>query len=235
MPDDAAFVQVRQVVLGVPEVAPAAARAQAALGLAPGFADPLLEEIGMADECMVLGDGLGFLEYVAPTRADAGVQRWLDRGHGEPGGYALSVQVSDLAPHLARFDALGLKAVADVEAYGYRLLQLHPKAPGLLLELDEVPQRDAWFWDHTEKQHPTAPQVQSFTSLEITAADPDASARLWGELFGVPVEGTTIQLGTVATTFVAGERAMISGIGLSAVPALAGTSTVLDGVRFSFS
>jgi hypothetical protein len=228
-----AFTQVRQVVVGVPEVAPAAQRAQECLGLAPGFADPLLEEIGMADECMVLGDGRSFLEYVAPTRPDAGLQRWLDRGAGAPGGYALSVQVSSLAPYLPRLEALGIAVVADVEAYGYRLLQLHPKKVGLLLELDEVPDPDAWFWDSLEKQHPTDPQVDSFASLEITSPDPAAAAALWGELFDVPVSGSTVMLGSLPVTFVAGERAMISGIGLtrSAGARVETGSVGLDGVR----
>lgn len=229
----ASFVQVRQVVVGVPEVAPAAQRAQECLGLAPGFADPLLEEIGMADECMVLGDGRGFLEYVAPLRPDAGLQRWLDRGAGAPGGYALSVQVSSLAPYLPRLEALGVVVVADVEAYGYRLLQLHPKKVGLLLELDEVPDPDAWFWDSLPKEHPADPQVDSFASLEITSADPAASSALWAELFDVPVVDSTIVLGSLPITFVAGERAMISGIGLtrSAGARLDAGSVELDGVR----
>ena len=91
------FVQLRQAVIGVPEVAAASTQAQKELGLAPGFADPLLAEIGMDDESLVLGDHRSFLEFVAPMRPDTSIARWLDKGRG-PGGYALSVQVGDVEP-----------------------------------------------------------------------------------------------------------------------------------------
>ena len=49
---------------------------------------------------------------------------------------------------------LDLGVAADVEAYGYRIIQLRPKQMGLLLELDEVPDPDAWFWDSVDKRAP---------------------------------------------------------------------------------
>ena len=134
---------------------------------------------------------------------------------------------------------LDLGVAADVEAYGYRIIQLRPKQMGLLLELDEVPDPDAWFWDSVDKQHPSDPQVDSFTSLELTSPDPAAQAALWGALFDVPVSADcTILLGTLLTRFVEGPRSMLSGIGLarSADSRLApGSSLTLEGVRFDLT
>lgn len=232
------FVQVRQAVIGVPDVGPASTRVQQELGLAPGFADPLLAEIGMDDESLVLGDERSFLELVAPLRPDVSLARWLAKGGG-PGGYALSVQVGDAAPFLARMAKLGLDVAADVEAYGYRLLQLRPGQLGLLLELDEVPDPEAWFWDSVDKQYPTDPQVDHFTSLELMSPDPDGQAATWGALFDVPVSpDRTIELGRLTCSFVEGPRSMLSGIGLAraAGSKLApGSTLLLHGVRLDLT
>lgn len=224
------WAQIRQVVVGVPELAPATARAREAFGLAPGFDDPLLEQMGIVDDCMVLGDGLGFLEYVAPLRPDAGLARWLEKGGG-PGGFAFSIQVPALEPLLARMPALGIEASAVVEAYGYRLAQLRPKALGMLIELDEVPDREKWFWDGHAFERPASPLVESFASLEITSPDPAAQAGLWGALLDLPVAdgaggAPLLSVGSVDVTFVEGERSYLSGIGLTRpTPAPAGPHT----------
>ena len=232
------LMQLRQAVIGVSEVEPAAIQLRKELGLAKGFADPLLAEIGMDDESLVLGDHLSFLEFVAPMRDDVSLARWLAKGGG-PGRYALSIQVDDVEPYLARMAELGLGVAGDVVAYGYRLVQLLPKQIGLLLELDEVPDPKAWFWDSIDKEYPADPQVDSFTSLELTSPDPAAQSAVWGALFDVPVSADhTIHLGDLPVSFVEGPRAMMSGIGLarSADSRLAaGSSLTLDGVRFDIS
>ena len=234
------FVQLRQAVLGVQDVGESTALARKELGLAPGFADPLLEDIGMADESMILGDSRSYLEFVAPLTPESGIQRWLDKGG--PGGYALSIQVSDLAPFLARAAELGLDLAADLEVYGYRIVQLRPRQMGLLVELDEIPDRDTWFWDSVDKEYPTDPQVDSFTSVEIMSADPARQAATWAALFGVEVEdadGTAVvRIGNLPAHFVEGPRSMMSAIGLarSASSRLATGSTItLDGVRLELS
>ena len=112
-------------------------------------------------------------------------------------------------------------SLADVEAYGYRIMQLHPKQLGLLLELDEVPEPDAWFWDGIEKQHPSDPQVD-IVHLARAHRRPTRPPRpgCGASSSASRSRARRSSSGTVATTFVDGERAMISGIGLSAVPAL---------------
>jgi hypothetical protein len=237
MSDSGHWVKLRQVILAADEVGPAAAELCDAFGLARGFADLMLQDIGMDDESIVLGNGETYLEVVAPLRPDTGVAGWLARGGG-PGGYCLSIQTDSLAPFRERAERLGIPLIFDLEAHGYRLIQLHPKVTGLLLELDEIPDPAAWFWDETPKEFPADPHVHDVLAVEVSGPDPRAQAELWGVLFDVPVKEQDgryeLALGDRAVTFVAGERSFLSGIELARVPGhLPGTDRVeLSGVRF---
>jgi hypothetical protein len=233
------MIKLRQAVVAVPDVDAAGAEARKELGLAPGFPDPLLHDVGMADESIILGDGASFLEFVGPLRPDTGIQRWLDKAG--PGGYCLSIQVGDIAPYLERAEAAGVTIAADLEVYGYRIAQLHPKRLGLLIELDEIPDPAVWFWDDVEKEIPTDPQVDSFVSIELESADPAAQSALWAEVFGVEVtdvDGTPqIRIGELVARFVAGRRRAMTGIELkaSAGATVAAGTLELSGVRFTIS
>lgn len=230
------WVRIRQVVLAVPDIAEASARLRAEFALAPGFADPLLADVGMDDESIVLGNGATYLEFVAPLSPDTSVQRWLDRTG--PGGYALSIQVDDLDPFRERIAASGLRLAADVEVYGHRIVQLHPKDLGLLVELDEIADHDAWFWDDHPKQVPEQPLVDDVLALELTNPDPATQAARWAQLFGAgPVEeedgAYRIVLGERPVHFVAGSQPCLSAVELRARPGHAdGVERMLSGVRF---
>lgn len=235
-PASAPWVRIRQVVLGVTDVAVASERIQQEFGLAPGFADPMLAEIGMADESIILGNGRTFLEFVGPLNPDASIQNWLSKGG--PGGYALAIQVKDVEPLLKRAAELGIGTAADTKAYGYRIVQLRPKDVGLLVEFDEIPDVDAWFWDDVPKQIPSAPRVDDVTWIELASPEPAAQAAQWAALFGVDVVDDhgrlEISIGGTPAFFVAGPRPMMSGVGLksSAINPLDPVALVLSGVRF---
>lgn len=233
-------VQIRQLAIGVPDVAAAAEQARKELGLARGFADHLLEEIGLDDDAMIMGDGRSFLEYVGPLGADSAIHRWLAKGG--PGGYAMAVQVPDLELFRARIAELELDVAAEVEAYGYRIIQFRPRKMGLLFELDEVPDPEAWFWDDVDKEIPESPAVDSFSWVEMSTPDPEDLSTRWAGLFDTEVsdhEGhPAVVLGGVPVRFVHGTRSTISAIGFvrSAGADLApGTSLTLDNVRFDLS
>ncbi|MER2224911.1 MAG: hypothetical protein ABS976_25295, partial [Rhodococcus sp. (in: high G+C Gram-positive bacteria)] len=82
---------LRQVVIGARDLDKTGRQLREALNLAPGFADPLLEDIGLADETLAVGPQ-AFLEIVAPLDETVSLARWIRKGGGE-GGYALSIQV----------------------------------------------------------------------------------------------------------------------------------------------
>lgn len=231
------WVKLRQVIIADHRVPPTAAELRETFGLAPGFADAMLAEIGMDDESIILGDGETYLEVVAPLRPDAAVAGWLAKGGG-PGGYCLSIQTNSLLPFRERAARLGIPLIFDLEAHGYHLIQLHPKPVGLVLELDEIPDPGAWFWDDVDKQVPADPHVHDVVSVEVTSPDPVAQAELWGAIFGVAThdEGgaPSVAIGDTAVTFREGARSFLSGIGLTRVPGHLEnlTAVQLAGVRF---
>lgn len=181
---------LRQVVIGSPDLDATTRELRESLGVARGFADPLLEEIGMADETIRVGPE-AHLEVVAPLRGDVSLAAWL-RKAGGGGGYALSIQVPDLTPHLAAAARQGVRVVADLVAYGHRIVQLHPGDMGLLIELDEIADPAAWFWDDIEAEVATAPRVDDVLAVEITSHDRERRSpcgpRCWARRWTPPTQ-----------------------------------------------
>jgi hypothetical protein len=210
---------VRQVVIAAEDLDATSKLLREALGLAPGFPDPMLEDIGLSDETIRVGPE-AHLEVVAPLNEHASVNRWLAKGGGG-GGYALSIQVPDVAARVAAAESIGVAVVADLEAYGRRIVQLHPRDMGLLLEVDEIPDPLVWFWDDIETEQPESPLVDDVLSVDLQSPDPQAQALKWATVFGVPVELDAgvprITLGTRTLRFVQGERTMLSAVSLAKV------------------
>lgn len=225
---------LRQVVIGSPDLDATTRQLRESLRVARGFADPLLEEIGMADETIRVGPE-AHLEVVAPLRDDVSLAAWLRKGGGG-GGYALSIQVPDLTPHLAAAAQAGVRVVADLEAYGHRIVQLHPGDMGLLIELDEIADPAVWFWDDVEAETAAAPRVDDVIGVEVASPDPRAQAALWASVLGAEVDLTApelrIALGRREIRFVDGPRKMLSAVDLAAVDPgeHAGTAVEVDGV-----
>ncbi len=215
------WIKIRQVVIGAENIEATSKELRETLGLAPGFADPILETIGLADETVVVGPD-AYLEVVAALRDDVSLATWITRGGGG-GGYALSIQVPDLTPHLEAAAAAGVRTVADLEVYGHRIVQLHPGDLGLLVELDEIADPDAWFWDDVDKQHPQAPLVDDIRAVQLSSPDPRAQATLWSTVFGVPLTRADsgdpqIDLGSRSVRFAAGDRRYLCAVDLAVVP-----------------
>jgi methylmalonyl-CoA epimerase len=83
------------------------------------------------------------LELLEPRSAEHTVAKFLDtRG---PGLHHVSLEVSDLAAHLARARAAGVKLIDEeprAGAHGTRVAFLHPKSlGGVLVELCEAKKR----------------------------------------------------------------------------------------------
>ena len=83
------------------------------------------------------------LELLEPKTPDHTVARFLDtRG---PGLHHVSLEVTDLAAHLARAKAAGVKLIDEAPrpgAHGTRVAFLHPKSlGGVLVELCEAKRR----------------------------------------------------------------------------------------------
>ncbi len=212
------WATIRQVVIGAESLEATSKEIREGLGLSSGFADPLLEDIGLADETIRVG-GEAHLEVVAPLNTTASINGWRAKVGGG-GGYALSIQVPDAAPLVANAEAAGVRVVADLEAYDRRIVQLHPGDMGLLVELDEIPEPDQWFWDDIATEAPARPLVDDVLGVDMESADPQAQAALWAAVFGVEVEDgdvPSIRLGARTVHFVRGERRMLSAVDLRKV------------------
>jgi len=228
----ASWAILRQVVLGAEDLEVTSKQLRGALGLAPGFADPALETIGMADETLRVGPQ-AHLEIVAPLSQDTSLARWIAKGGG--GGYALSIQVPDITPLLAAATAAGVRTSADTEVYGHRIVQLHPGDLGLLLELDEIADPEAWFWDDVEAEVSAEPRVRDVLAVDLSSPDPAAQAALWSQVFGVPVgedeSAPSMRLGTRTLRFVPGGRRMLSRVVLARTDAGPAEQLTVGGVR----
>ncbi|PJJ57331.1 hypothetical protein CLV56_1558 [Mumia flava] len=234
--DEDRWAILRQTVIGAADLATTSKELRDAFGLSDGFADPILEDVGLADETIRVGSQT-HLEIVAPLHDRTSIAQWIAKGGGG-GGYALSIQVPDIAPLLANATALGVRTVADQEVYGHRIVQLHPKDMGLLVELDEIADPGVWFWDDITTETPADPVIDDVVAVEVASADPSAQAARWAEVFGTEVGDAggvpSIRLGERTVRFVAGERPMLVGIDVRLTPAHADAAgeVTISGVRF---
>ena len=221
------WATIRQVVIGAEDLDATSQEIRKGLGLSSGFADPLLEDIGLADETIRVGPE-AHLEVVAPLTDTASINGWLTKVGGG-GGYALSIQVPDAAALVANAEAAGVRVVADLEAYDRRIVQLHPGDMGLLVELDEIPEPDQWFWDDIATETPENPVVDDVLGVDVESSDPQAQAARWAAVMGVEVEDgdvPSIRLGSRTVHFVRGDRRMLSAVDLRKVDGAEAPSTL---------
>ncbi|WP_370617422.1 hypothetical protein [Mumia sp. Pv 4-285] len=234
--EQAGWAILRQTVIGSAEIETTSKELRETFGLSEGFADPILEEVGLADETIRVGPQT-HLEVVGALRDDVSIAQWIAKGGGG-GGYALSIQVPDAAALVAAAQAQGVRTVADQEVYGHRIVQLHPKDMGLLVELDEIVDPGVWFWDDIVTTTPSDPVIDDVVAVEVASADPAAQAARWSAVFGIAVDDVDgvpqISLGHRVVRFVRGDRPMLTAIDVALTPAHTERAgeVEISGVRF---
>ncbi|WP_040320001.1 hypothetical protein [Aeromicrobium marinum] len=231
------FPIIRQVIIGAGDMEVASKELREAFGLAKGFADPLLEDIGMDDETFRVGAEV-HLELVGALKPEAPIAAWTAKVGGG-GGYGLAIQVSDLAPFLANAEKLGVRKIEDLEVYGHRIVQLHPADLGLLIELDEIADPGKWFWDDVDAEKSENPVIDDVLAVEVSSADPDAQAAKMAALFGVELQSVDgrpqISIGERTMRFVAGDQKMMTGCDVQVASGAqpAERSVTVSGVTFT--
>jgi len=190
------WAYLRQVVLATVDPVGDTAALRAAYGLPVGFTDPELLAHGIADETIPVGPRR-FVELVSPSGDHSPLTPWLAKRGGRA-GYGVAVQVPDIPAIRARAVSRGVGIMIEQEALGHRIMQLHPRQVGILLDLDEVPDRNAWFWDEISPGPASAALIDDIVEVEIGVPDPHAMAALWSHLLDVeqPTE-TSVDLGTL--------------------------------------
>lgn len=232
------FPIMRQVIIGAGDMEQASKEMRAAFGLAKGFADPLLEEMNMDDDTFRVGPET-HLELVSGLTPEAPISKWAAKVGGG-GGYGLAIQVGDHAPYRARIEQMGVRIIEDMEAYGHGIIQLHPGDMGILVELDEIADSSAWFWDDVEAEVSENPVIDDVLAVEITSPDPEAQSQKWATLFDVAVETVDgklqIPFGARTVRFVKGDAKMMTGCDVQAVEGRkpAESTLSLSGMTFTF-
>lgn len=232
------FTTIRQVIIGTGDMEKSSAQFQESFGLAKGFADPILETIGMDDQTFRVGPE-AHLELVGALTPEAAINGWIAKVGGIGGGYGLAIQVGDLAPLLANAAEMGVRTIEDMEVYGHRIVQLHPGDLGLLVELDEITDPEKWFWDDVDAEVPAAPLIDEVLAVEVSSPDPAGQAAKWAQLFGLEVSTVdgvpTLSLGSRTVRFVEGEVKMMTGVDLAVVEgaSVAERKVEISGVTFN--
>ena len=232
------FPIIRQVIIGAGDMELASKELREAFGLTTGFADPLLEGIGMDDETFRVGPE-AHLELVGALKPEAPTAKWCEKVGGG-GGYGLAIQVPALGPFLERAESLGARKIEDLVVYERRIVQLHPSDMGILVELDEIPQADQWFWDDVEAEKSENPVIDDVLAVEISHPDPETIAQKWSTLFDVPVETVDgvlqIAIGSRVARFVQGDTKMMTGCDVQVADGVErdGREVTVSGVSFKF-
>jgi hypothetical protein len=203
------WAELRQVGFATLDHAAAVRTATDLLALGPGFGDPLLAAMGLADFTAPVGPDT-YVEVLAPTTPDHSVARWLRRVGGAS-GWVLSTQVPSLGGVRERAAAHGVRIAVETQAMGHNIVQLHPLDVGVLLELDEFLPRDAWFWDElpaAKAAHAArTSKADDILAVDVAAGDPAAMARTWAAIVGidppeVTADGAALAFGSRTVRFV---------------------------------
>ena len=209
------WAELRQVGFAALDHAAAVRTATELLALGPGFGDPLLAALHLADFTAPVGPDT-YVEVLAPTTPDHSVARWLRRVGGSS-GWVLSTQVPSLDGVKERAAERGVRIAVETQAMGHDIIQLHPLDVGVLLELDAFLPRDAWFWDDLPAARAAdaarTAKADDIVAVEVAVdpaaglRDPVAMAQTWAAIIGIgpPVataDGAALAFGRRTIRFV---------------------------------
>jgi hypothetical protein len=176
------FMRLRQVALVATKLAPVRRQIFSLLGLDRDFKDPGVEEFGLENSVMTIGDT--YLEVVAPVKEDTTAGRLLERRNGD-GGYMVIVQTDDLARESERVEKLGVRKVWEVDLPDAKAFHMHPKdLGGAIASIDQMNPPESWRWAGHDWQKRRASLVDETVGVEIQSEDVDEMADRWADVFG---------------------------------------------------
>lgn len=180
-------MRIRQIALVARELEPVVLDLCAVFDLEVCFRDPGVGAFGLHNALMPLGDT--FLEVVSPERAGTTAGRFLERRGGDS-GYMVILQTEDLAGDRARFGALGVRVVWQVELPDITTVHLHPRdIGGAIVSLDQPRPPASWRWAGSDWEKTRRSQVVgAISSATLEADDPSVMAQRWSEVLGRPLE-----------------------------------------------
>ncbi len=177
--------RLRQVALVAHDCDDVAGELRRAFGWSEPFHDPGVAQFGLTNAVFAAGDT--FVEVVAPARPDTTAGRYLQRRGGD-GGYMAIFQVPDLDTARGRLADLGVRVVWTANLPDIAATHLHPgDVPGAIVSVDWATPPQSWRWagpSWTGQAPDHAPG--GLTGLTIEVTDPDAAARRWAAVLGIP-------------------------------------------------
>jgi len=181
------WAELRQVGFATLDHPAAVRAATGLLELGPGFGDPVLDTLHLADFTAPLGPDT-YVEVLAPTTPDHSVARWLGRVGGSS-GWVLATQVPSLDGVQERAAERGVRVAVQTQAMGHDIVQLHPLDVGVLLELDEFLPRSGWFWDDlpaAKAAHARrSAKADDILAVDVAVEHPAAMAATWAAIIGL--------------------------------------------------
>lgn len=185
------YLRLRQVCLVAPELEPAAALVSEIFGVPECHRDSGVEQFGLQNVLFAFGNG--FIEIVAPLRADTAAGRFLDRSGGN-GGYMAIFDCNDPERRKERALGLGVRVAHELDHPGFRGTQLHPAdCRATMLEFDHTLHGEAidgaYYPAGPHWQAARRPgRVSGIDSIEVESHDPSGLGRHWSALMDVPLE-----------------------------------------------
>lgn len=195
-----AYCRLRQVCLATDDLGAATAAMNALFGISPCFVDEDVAQFGLRNALFAL-EGT-YLEFVAPFRPDAPVQRFLSRGL-ERGAYLVAVDCPDLGAARSRVRDQGARIIFEAQREGGAGFQIHPMDAGhTILEIDShrggEDIRGAYAWSEAASLFVDRTDARaSLCGIGHVSADAQASARRWSALLGRPAQSSR-QMGRLA-------------------------------------
>ena len=179
------MLRLRQICLVAADLDPVEEDLKAILGLGVAFSDPGLDQFGLRNIMLPIGNS--FLEVVSPIQEDTTAGRFLERRGGD-GGYMVIMQCGDIGAEKERAERLGIRIVWEGASEETAGIQLHPKdLPGALVDI-------RWNPGDQDPGGPWAPAgpdwqrarrtdiVRSLVAAEIQCDDPHELAARWSEV-----------------------------------------------------
>jgi Glyoxalase-like domain len=199
------LVRLRQAVLVVSDLEPAAALLREGLGLGEPFRDPGVAMFGLQNVVFAIGDC--FIEIVCPMQEGTAAGRQIER-LGDDGGYMVLFDIEDLDGARERAEALGVRTVWSIDLPDISGTHMHPAdLRGAIVSLDSSRPFGSWRWggpDWTERIGTGPPGA--LRGITVAVSDPAGVAARWAEVLGVEVaDGARLELDGAEVRFVESE------------------------------
>jgi hypothetical protein len=216
----ASYLRLRQICLVAPQLEPVVGNIAAIMGLEVCYRDGNVAKYGLENALLPVDTIL--LEVVAPFQPGAAAGRFIDKTGGR-GGYMAIFCCDDPDARGRAANAIGVRTANVIDHPPYHGVQLHPRdCRAAFIEFNHTDGSD----DVLGPYPPAGPDwqqsirktvTQALTGVEMESPEPQALARHWGRILGLPVSkgaqgDAQLTLPNAVFRFVHGKADIMSGL-----------------------